>query len=677
MYIDNLRIRNYKCFYKSKIEFSKSISTLIGENGTGKTNLFYAIKLLTDKNSRYFLNEDSFSYNLENPKGNWIILSCEFKEIEEEYEAIRLNPDINRNATYSYIFRPNRKIRNDMYELSEKYKNCEDEQKENIKLEIKDFLNKIDIKNDYEVIRSINTIFNFLDDKEYKNIVGDFENFNFPNPEEQEDKKIIGDIAREVNDIINVTFIPAIRDVDNELTKENNFFIKLLKDISEDVQDETWERIYKLFNEANIEINKIDEFNALTKDISEKIEETVGKTYASSVAFDMSIPSEKNNIIKNFSLKSKGEGEKEYKLSNNSLGENNIVYFALKFLDSKRKVGHTKKLLNLLLIEEPEAHLHKHLQKTLFEGIKDSNDYQVILSTHSVHISESSHIGNSIVLGKKNGNTEVYIPAYGLEQEEIKKISRYLDATRVPVLFSKNVILVEGTAELVLIPVLIKQKYGIDLDKYGISIISMDSTMFEPIAKLFNKNRIRKKCAILTDLDKDYTKARKYESRENKSHNRVKRLMKAFEHNEYVNIYTNDYTFEVEFFKDNINLLKELIKDKKYYSNIDVVERQLDSENVEIKYDRIIKLCSHIGKGWLAIDTAEFIENKSINIQMPKYICEALKFIFSNNYNEKIFIGIVKYYLENDKEGEKIDDEFIKWLINDMEMKNDDITEIN
>ena len=44
MYISNVRIRNYKNFYKESIPFQKTITTVIGENGTGKTNLFNAIR---------------------------------------------------------------------------------------------------------------------------------------------------------------------------------------------------------------------------------------------------------------------------------------------------------------------------------------------------------------------------------------------------------------------------------------------------------------------------------------------------------------------------------------------------------------------------------------------------------------------------------------------------------
>ena len=38
MYIKELKICNYKNFYREKIEITPNINTIIGENGTGKTN---------------------------------------------------------------------------------------------------------------------------------------------------------------------------------------------------------------------------------------------------------------------------------------------------------------------------------------------------------------------------------------------------------------------------------------------------------------------------------------------------------------------------------------------------------------------------------------------------------------------------------------------------------------
>lgn len=683
MYIKELKICNYKNFYREKIEVTPNINTIIGENGTGKTNLFYALRILLDSNYRPYFNEDSFSYELDEIKGNWIIISCQFEEIEDEYNTLVLNPDENRNAIYSFIFRPKKEIRMKLFEYSEKKREKVGEEKERIIDELKSYIEKIDIKNDYEIIRTVDNIFNFLDENEYKTIVGDFKNLIFPDSDIQDDKKNIGNRANDVNDIINVTYIPAIRDVNNELTHDNNFFIKMVKEVSKEIKEEKWSEIFEKFNNINEDLNNIDEFNNFIKEIENLINDTVGDVYNSNVSFDINMPINTDNIIKYFSLKGKNE-EKSFNLSNNSLGENNVVYLALKLKESQMERGHTKKLLNIILIEEPEAHLHKHLQQSLFEGIKNNKNYQIFLSTHSVHISESADIQSAIVLGKKNKCTEIYIPSKGLEEKEIRKITRFLDVTRLPILFAKNVMLVEGDAELILIPVMLKVKYGIDLNKYGISIVSMDSCFFDLIAVLFDDFRIKKKCAILTDLDKDYTEDGKYTRRERLSYVRVGRMIKKFENNKWVKIFSNDYTFEIEFYKDNTGILKKLLDKNKYFKSVNKMNREIDNENKSIKYNRIIKICDKAGKGWLAMDLAEYLQKEKVEFKIPDYIIDAIIFMLSDsNYDSCIKRLLTGYSSSNDINFEDLinkkietNDKFINFLISRYEeIKKDDITE--
>jgi len=63
MYISKVSIKNYRNFMNSNFEFVKGINTIIGENGSGKTNLFRAIRLILDDNLyryAYRLDENDF-----------------------------------------------------------------------------------------------------------------------------------------------------------------------------------------------------------------------------------------------------------------------------------------------------------------------------------------------------------------------------------------------------------------------------------------------------------------------------------------------------------------------------------------------------------------------------------------------------------------------------------------
>jgi putative ATP-dependent endonuclease of the OLD family len=89
-----------------------------------------------------------------------------------------------------------------------------------------------------------------------------------------------------------------------------------------------------------------------------------------------------------------------------------------------------------------------------------------------------------------------------LSDPECDRIERYLDAVRSTLLFAKGVMIVEGDAELILIPNLVKKVLGISLDELGVSLINMTSAFFQNIAKIFHDDRICRRCAIITDLDK-------------------------------------------------------------------------------------------------------------------------------------------------------------------------------
>ncbi len=61
--------------------------------------------------------------------------------------------------------------------------------------------------------------------------------------------------------------------------------------------------------------------------------------------------------------------------------------------------------------------------------------------------------------------------------------------------------MVEGPAELFLIPVLVLQVRKVSLDELGITVIPIYGVHFNVYAKLFGPNGITKKCAIIADGD--------------------------------------------------------------------------------------------------------------------------------------------------------------------------------
>ena len=76
-----------------------------------------------------------------------------------------------------------------------------------------------------------------------------------------------------------------------------------------------------------------------------------------------------------------------------------------------------------------------------------------------------------------------------LTRNELRKINQYLDATRAAMLFAQRIILVEGIAEAVLLPVLARTLVFADdrakrRDFHAVTIVNVGSVDFEPYIRL-------------------------------------------------------------------------------------------------------------------------------------------------------------------------------------------------
>ena len=123
MYISKVSVVNYRNFKNVCFLFSKGINTIIGENASGKTNLFRAIRFILDANmysNAFKLNERDFNRSIGDWKGHWIIISIEFKDISDSEEIQALfshgigRPDVDgkkvEEASYNLFFRPNKVV---------------------------------------------------------------------------------------------------------------------------------------------------------------------------------------------------------------------------------------------------------------------------------------------------------------------------------------------------------------------------------------------------------------------------------------------------------------------------------------------------------------------------------------------------------------------------------------
>jgi putative ATP-dependent endonuclease of OLD family len=212
-------------------------------------------------------------------------------------------------------------------------------------------------------------------------------------------------------------------------------------------------------------------------------------------------------------------------LSQNSLGYNNLLYIASILAElTLDDEDDEQPIFKLLLIEEPEAHLHPQLQIRLLNHLKsvaeENKNVQVIVTTHSTVLASSVELESIIHLSKSHAPVATPLRTCGLHSTSSQFINRWLDVTKSNLLFASGVILVEGIAEQMIIPTLAKivlkdQNDGYkSLEDLGISTINLNGIYFKHFMQLYCNikttddpeendvgQNIPVRCAGLTDLD--------------------------------------------------------------------------------------------------------------------------------------------------------------------------------
>lgn len=187
---------------------------------------------------------------------------------------------------------------------------------------------------------------------------------------------------------------------------------------------------------------------------------------------------------------------------NPGLGELNLLFIAAELLLLK---DDTDGGMKLALIEELEAHLHPQAQLRLISYLQNEyseNDVQIIISTHSPILASKINLKNLIFM--KNGiGYDLAEGMTGLQKGDYLFLQRFLDSTKANLFFAKGIIMVEGDAENILIPV-IADIIGYPLEKYGISIVNVGSTAFLRYSRIMVRSdgsTIGIPVSVITDCD--------------------------------------------------------------------------------------------------------------------------------------------------------------------------------
>lgn len=532
MVLKKIVVENFRLLKNFKLELKDELSLIIGKNNCGKTSVLVILDKML--NSYEIAWED---VNLAKQKELYNEIN-EFNGTIEEgnkfLEAIKLQLYVEYNDTDSY-----ENIQNFIMDL---------EPENNIIL--LEFISSINIKNILELkdiikereIKDFSTFSRYMS----KNFTKYFKIKKYSRGYDKETKKLILDMKEEIDSkniqkVIKVTGIRADRAVSND---EGNHALSILTNryyetYRKNIKDES----NSIFQELEVELEKADrtlykiyngekaddgkDSEGIFRDIIDVVKNYGGYDNGINISIESSI-SEKNLLTNNTSLYYKhGDGNSSsLPETYNGLGYLNLIGILFEIETKLQELYEQPADINILYIEESEAHTHPQLQYIFIRNIKnhinshrnklnkEKNKYlQIIITSHSSHIVSECNfddiiylkrIDNNILAKNFNSLKEEY---GGDEKKEFKFVKQYLTLNRSELFFADKVLCIEGDTERILMPAMMykvdkmqnsKNESTIPLLSQNISIIEVGaySHVFIPLFKFLGI-----KVLIITDID--------------------------------------------------------------------------------------------------------------------------------------------------------------------------------
>ena len=309
-------------------------------------------------------------------------------------------------------------------------------------------------------------------------------------------------------------YLDAIRNIGNLLSYNSKYTLlsKFSAQVHKSLKAEKKEELNALFEQIKSLFNDSEKFKMFFDTFKGNVEETV-KGFVHTLDIDFS-GYDPNNYTKSLRIVGKENG---FVRSFEELGSGEQQTLLMAFVKAYMETFNSENFI--LVIEEPEAHLHPIAQRWLKKYIYSMCEagIQVVISTHSPEFIDAHNLEGLVKVYKENGVTkleqltasdlcakciELGAPSDKINETNILPFySACLYSEQLKGLFAQKILLVEGDTEALSLPFYF-ERAGYNLEANGVEIV-----------KCQGKNNILKyyrffkaygyKCFCLFDGDED------------------------------------------------------------------------------------------------------------------------------------------------------------------------------
>lgn len=534
MKISTIQIDNFRLLKKFSIDLEEDLSIVIGKNNTAKTSLLtFLDRILGSADAKF--NYDDF--NLELREQIISLLEGDLPS-ENNFKPVGITARIQIEYDES----------DNLAEVSKLIMSLDPKDK-SILIEFRyelDYTKFKALRDQFETEKeNYSNTCRFLQE----NLISHFPPITIRSLSLSDDSQWI-DLKKEkihLEKIIGFQYVSAKRDVTNREQDKtlSTQTARIYKKSTESDQHKVAVNDFKSkLRETDEELGSI--YDTLFSDVVGKIKK-FGGVNADDTLIQIVSTLQHRELLEGNTTVTYKQGDHDLPEHYNGLGYMNLIsmIFEIEVLINHLK-GEADQIpapINLLFIEEPEAHTHPQMQYVFIKNIKALLDesrnkadgtrihLQSVISTHSSHIVAESdfedikylfRVGPNSVESKSLKSLEQLYAGNPEDKAHYRFLKQYLTLNRAEVFFADKIIMIEGDTERILLPVMMKK-----LDQAGTAdgerpLLSQNVSIIEVGAhsKTFEHfiEFLGVKTLIITDIDSGYIQKSESDSTKQEQH---------------------------------------------------------------------------------------------------------------------------------------------------------------